>query len=108
MFGETTRGLHTLLQGSRLIYLKLYTDFVSTVEPHYNEHPRDQGLLFAGVGSVRSPGFPLELAIRGWGGHHYVPKTTEDDSFDVVSWVYVSHVSKVVALTLSHNKQKHQ
>ncbi len=35
----------------------------NTVEPHFNEHPRDQGLLFAVVGSVRSPGFPLNLAL---------------------------------------------
>ncbi len=29
----------------------------TTVEPHFNEHLQDQGVLFAGVGSVRSPGF---------------------------------------------------
>ncbi len=33
----------------------------STVEPHFNEHPWDQGFLFAGVGSVRSPGFSQAL-----------------------------------------------
>ncbi len=28
-----------------------------TVEPHFNEHLRDQAFLFAGMGSVRLPGY---------------------------------------------------
>ncbi len=40
---------------------ELHNSSINTVEPHFNEHPRDQGLLFAGVGSVRSPG------LSSWG-----------------------------------------
>ncbi len=41
------------------------SDMRHTVEPHFNEHPRDQGFLFVGVRSVRSPGFTLQLPLWG-------------------------------------------
>ncbi len=40
---------------------------MTTVEPHFNEHSRDQGFLFAGVGSVRSPGFPSRGGYSPYG-----------------------------------------
>ena len=49
MYGKSWGGFNGLQVWSMLP--KHYT-----VEPPFNEHPRDQGFLFAEMGSVHSPG----------------------------------------------------